>query len=286
MCDDVEGADGYSISVNGGDWKDYAKDSKKIAKVNGKNHFKVKAKAGLSGAEKGEKAKLKVKAYAGSGDSRIESAAASKSDYPVRGIAYKLTIRISGTLKSHGGPSRTIKVKRGQVINAYGFGGGKYIFKVGKSIFYCNKIRTGNRKCVYTTKWNYSKQEAEFYVKDKGLKSKTNKLIWVNGYTQHVYLFKKSKGEWVVQDDWECATGKASAPTPTGVTGNKAIWQKLKSRHALKWWSSFSDINSFHGKHKNWSVGTPASKGCIRNPTDKAKLVYDKAKIGTKVFIY
>jgi lipoprotein-anchoring transpeptidase ErfK/SrfK len=207
---------------------------------------------------------------------------------PVRTISYNLKIKKSGTLKSHHGPKATYKVKKGQTVSAFGYGGGgKYMFKNGSSIFYVAKIRVGKKKAVYTKAFDYSAKTAECFVNDAGLSSKTPYLVWVNTYTQRMYVFAGSKGNWkCVNGGVECATGKASSPTPTGPYGNKQIIKKIKTRHGIKWWSPFSGINSIHGKKSSWKMGKPASNGCVRNMPNNAKFVYDNCKKGTKVYIY
>ena len=45
-------------------------------------------------------------------------------------------------------------------------------------------------------------------------------------------------------------------------------------------------MNAFHGKRKSWKVGKPASNGCVRNPTDKARWIYKNIPLRTKVIIY
>jgi hypothetical protein len=65
-----------------------------------------------------------VSAYNSAGESEKATAKYTAKNGPVRAIAYKLKIKKSGTLKSHGGPKAKYKVKRGQTIKADGFGGG------------------------------------------------------------------------------------------------------------------------------------------------------------------
>lgn len=207
-------------------------------------------------------------------------------DAPVRTIAYKIQIKTKGKLKSHGGPSRTLKVTKGQYIYAYGFGGGKYIFRDNGSLFYCNMTRTGKKSCVYQKAWDYSREEAQFFVNAKGITSRTGSLIWINTYTQHLYRFEGSAGNWVCVNDFDCSTGKAKTPSPTGVSGKKAIWKKIKKRHGIPYWSPYSDINSIHAKRKGWKIGVPSSNGCVRNYKENAYDVYMNAPIGTAVLLY
>ena len=121
----------------------------------------------------------------------------------------------------------------------------------------------------------------------KGLTSPTKQLIWVNTYTQELYIFKGSKGKWKLNKHWAVSTGKASSPTPTGNDGIKEVWKKLSTRHNLKWWTCFSTMNAFHGLFDSWrkKLGNPASGGCIRNEVKNAKWIYDNIKYKTTVLI-
>lgn len=253
------------------------------------NRYDVSCGAGLNGTPgEGGVATATVVAYRVKDDgSRVESAPVTASGAAVKTIRYRLTIKTSGKLKSHGGPKSTIKVKKGQQIDAYGFGGGKYIFKneIG-SVFYCNMTRTGKKTCVYEKAWNYSREEAEFFVNSRGITSRTGSLVWINTYTQHLYRFEGSAGNWVCVNDFDCSTGKAKTPSPTGVSGKKAIWKKIKTRHGIPYWSPYSDINSIHAKRKGWKIGTPSSNGCVRNYKQNAYDVYVNAPIGTAVLLF
>lgn len=282
----VEGADGYVIDGN-----KYIPASEFTVHKNGQIRYD---KGGIG---EGGYASISVKAYkdvytpsdseAEPTTERIESAkAATASDNAVQTIRYRVRIKKGGWLKSHGGPSRTIRVSKGQYIYAYGFGGGKYIFKDGDSIFYCNKSRTNKRSCVYNNRMAYSPEEAEFFINARGLGSSTGSFVWCNTYTQMIYRFSGSAGNWTCKDFYRCSTGKAATPSPTGVSGRKTIWKKIKKRHGIKWWSPYSDINSFHSKKAKWSIGAPTSNGCIRNYESHAYDLYVNAPIGTSVLLY
>jgi hypothetical protein len=217
----------------------------------------------------------------------VYSNVATAAGNAVQTIRYRVRIKKGGTLKAHGGNGPgSIRVTKGQYIDCYGFGGGKYIFNYGGSIFYCNKSRTNKRSCIYNSGRTYSAQEAEFFVNDRGLSSSTGTLVWINTYTQTLYMFNGSAGSWHCVLASKCSTGKAASPTPTGVSGHKTIWKKIKKRHGIKYWSPFSQINSVHSKKAKWRMGAPKSNGCVRNYIDAAYAVYVGAPIGTKVLVY
>lgn len=226
-----------------------------------------------------------------------KSVTASVIGAPVRTIAYKIRIKTSGTLKSHNSIKGKVKVKKGQYVYAYGFGcGGKYLFKDPKgSLYFCNFTRTSKRSAVYSKSANYTDEEATLFVNDAGLVSKNGYLVWVNTYTQHIYLFVKdySTGRWTLNHpdkvSAECASGKASSPSPTSAAmfGRQTICKKIKTRHGIPFWSCYSDINAIHAKKKSWKMGAPASNGCVRNLKENAQKIYNHAaKKKTKVYLY
>lgn len=205
---------------------------------------------------------------------------------PVRPMRYRLTIKRKGTLKSHAGPKQKYSVKKGSVIYADRFQTGKYIFDYNGSRFQVARTRVGKKAAEYTTGWDYTREEAEHFIRDGGFSSSTGTLIWVNTYTQHVYYFEYSSAGWKCTDDWDCSTGTASTPTPSGTNGLKSIKKKIKKKNGIKWWSTFNGNAALHGRKKGKAVGKPASNGCVRNPDEKAWVVYSYAGKGTRVVIY
>lgn len=290
----VEGLHAYS-SLNGIVllWDIPAEDKKPDGYlVNGKDvgipdTYKGKYRADIGGLEEGQGIAGTVIAYNLDGEEKVPSKSKSDGNYAVQTIRYRVKIKKSGTLKAHGGrgPSSTY-VRKGEFVDCYGFGGGKYIFERDGSIFYCNKSRTSKRTCVYNSGRTYNNLEAEFFVNAKNISSSTNRLVWVNTYTQTLYMFEGSRGNWhcVLYD--KCSTGKAASPTPTGVSGQKTIWKKIAKRHGIKYWSPFSEINSIHSKKSKWKMGAPKSNGCVRNYINNAYKVYTECPIGTTVLIY
>ena len=240
--------------------------------------------------------KFRVDVYTGTAENPTELVKSEVvSKRPVRPITYKIRIKAGTTLKSHGTDkdytgkkgSKSYTVRTGQWIEAQGYGaGGKYIIHRKGYIFYCNLTRAGAKEALYAKEFNYTPEEAEIFVNSKGVSSRTGYMVWVSTYTQHVFLFKGKKGSWKCVDDWECSTGRAGAPTPTGNTGMKSVWKKIPKRHNIPYWTCFSEINALHGKKSGWKMGKPASNGCVRNPIPKAKIIYEKVKKNARVYVY
>lgn len=217
-------------------------------------------------------------------------------------------------LTSHDGKNKTVRFYDGQTILTQGFGGGKYMFWYNGNYFHVSYARVKNCKADYQAnkisksrsysgvwaKKNYAsaagvtdnyqglrfydKISAESFVNSLGRGSKTKYLIWVSTYTQHVYLFQGSKWKWKLINDWECATGAAESPTPTGF--DKELERYVRYRHGVNWWRPFQTWNSIHGKLSSWEMGGPASNGCVRNFDQNAKLIYDKCPNGTALVVW
>lgn len=208
---------------------------------------------------------------------------------PFKTIRYRLKIKSGTSLKKHAGsgPS-TYSLRGGVTIDTDRFQTGKYIFEYKGSIFYISQTRVSRAYALYNERgtWNYMKKEAEYYIKDRGAGSATNKLIFVNTYCQHAYYFEKKSGKWECTDGWECGTGLASTPTPTGNYGKKYIHDKLRSKHSIPYWNLFNGNAALHGtKPNDHRVGMVISNGCIRNPDEKAKKIYNNCKLKTRVLI-
>lgn len=232
----------------------------------------------------------------------------------VRPMYENVTFKEGVTLTSHDGKNRSVYFRSGQTITTQGFGGGKYEFWYNGNFFTVNYVRVKNctanyqvnnisKSKSYSGVWArqnyasasgvtdnyqgllfYDKISAESFVNRLGRASKTKYLIWVSTYTQHVYLFQGSKGNWKLINDWECATGAAQSPTPTGF--DKQLERYVRYRHGVNWWRPFQTWNSIHGKLSSWEMGGPASNGCVRNFDPNAKLVYDKCPNGTALVVY
>lgn len=229
---------------------------------------------------------FQVKAINTKGSDVWETKTAVKRKQPVRTGRYILKIKQGGTLKKHAGSGpKKYKLKKG-TLYADRFQTGRYIFDANESTYYVARSRVGKKKFEYTRDFNYTRREAENFVNGKGVGSKTGVLIWVNTYTQHVYYFNRSGSRWVCTGDWECSTGTASTPTPSGINGMKTIKKKIKKSNGIKWWSTFNGNAALHGRKKGKKVGKPASNGCVRNPDECAKLIYKSAGKKSKVFIY
>lgn len=210
---------------------------------------------------------------------------------PVASIRYRLNIKQGGTLTKHAGKGpRTYSLKGGQTIDTDRFQTGKYIFEYKGSIFYISKTRVSKATALYNKRgtWNYTAKEATYYVNDRGTNSKTNTMVFINTFCQHGYYFTRAnkKSDWECEKNWECATGLASTPTPTGDRGEKYIHDHIRKKNGINYWNLFNGNAALHGtKPNDKRVGMVISNGCVRNPDNFAEYIYKNAKLKTRVLI-
>ena len=210
--------------------------------------------------------------------------------YPVRAIYATFTPKKTGyAYKSAKGKKKGMKLKKGKKYIAKGFVCSRYrVCKndtSGKVYFY-PRVLGKNGKFLYSKSIEYSAEEAQNFVNHKGLKSKgkgKNYLVWISLYTQHVYFFKGSKGNWKVIKDWEVSTGKLQSATATGTW---KIFRHWKHRRGLSYWSNFYSQVAMHSWGNPSCFGVPHSGGCVRMKKSQAQWVYNTMPFGTTVYVY
>jgi hypothetical protein len=246
----------------------------------------------------------------------VASEKVTKKDSSVQLMTLKVTLKPRGGgyhLKSHD-KYKTVtynKLKAGDTIETIGFTNGKYVFqkKVGGKLrtFHVTRISVKNQKVNYIGKYKkkngwkvvqpiYTKEEAESFVNTIGVSSKTKHLIWVNQYSQRLFVFKGSKGKWKLvkqcyKDEgdgaagWPVASGKPTSPTSTGKTSIKQ--RDLGGSGKVPFWNVTTWF-SIHGNSENYwgPLGWPKSGACCRNTTPHAKWIYYNTKMHTAVYVY
>ena len=142
---------------------------------------------------------------------------------------------------------------------------------------------------------DYPKSVKEAWVKNKS--SDTGYLVWVNGYTQRINIFKGKKGNWKLISTNRVTLGNFYQPVSTGHKRLKAkkgrvymLDDKGRSYYFL-YSRMFGGSGYFHtrsywanGKPKNKVQYRPNTKGCIRQFTDDAKFLYSLPKYTKVVF--
>lgn len=128
------------------------------------------------------------------------------------------------------------------------------------------------------------------------IESLTSNLIYVNLKDQITYIYKGSINNWDKIKSFKCSTGIESEKTPTGIfdVRERGAWFfSDKYNQGGKYWVQFYGDCLFHSVPYNkdqsevvdYTLGVPASHGCIRLKTEDAKWIYDNIESGTKVII-
>lgn len=207
----------------------------------------------------------------------------------VRTMHLSMYLNQDRVLTSHDKAHVTTTFKKGTQLDAYGYNGGRYVFDYkGHTYFVKRYSVSGQNYSQLDLDREYTKEEAESYVNKLGVASSTKNLIWVNTYTQTLYVFQGSKGNWKqIKGPWEVGTGQAKTPTSTGLTRVRS-----KSRGCYEpfpqtpYWCVCAQF-SIHGKAPYYpAMGAPASHGCVRNWTKNAYWMYLNIPVGTSVYIF
>lgn len=168
----------------------------------------------------------------------------------------------------------------------------------------CKKIK-GDTPYSKKLKTNadYTKAVKEDWINGKKYSSSTKYLIWTSSYSQHVTIFKGSKGKWKVYKSFRCNTGKFQQPTPksTKFTIKKHLMKRVRlTKYGNPYYythlSFFTGGNSFHTIC--WYEGTtrvckgmstggqPNTRGCVRLDKSNAVWIYNNIPNGTRVISY
>ena len=242
-------------------------------------------------------------------------AEATETGDVIKTMYYKLSFKKAATLTSHSGGKKKVKFKKKQVVYARAFSDGKFMFDYKCSdgkvrTFHTMKIRVTaklsphinavkDKKKRGTGTFVYTSEEAEKYVNDRGIKSQSKYMVWVNLYTQREYVFySKSKGK---KKDWaivtankhglknqemsalSVSTGKPTKPT---ATGSWKIVRKMKSQHGIPMWN-VTKYFSLHGVSKSMPTpGWPESGACVRNFTKNIKWIYNTLPKYSRVLVH
>lgn len=198
-------------------------------------------------------------------------------------------LSMNRTLTSHDSAAITHTFPKGYKIDAYGYDGGRYVFDYKGHQFMVKRITTyGSSTSQLDPDLTYSKAEAESFVNRCGLKSATQYLIWVNTYTQSLYVFKGSKGKWkLFKGPWDVCTGKSATPTPTGLTRVRGKDHCPENFPQTPWWCVCAAGFSIHGKAPYYPpMGAPASNGCVRNWSENAHWMHSNIPVMTAVYVF
>ena len=128
------------------------------------------------------------------------------------------------------------------------------------------------------------------------LESTTAYLVQVDISNQKTNIFKGKSNKWTLIKSFTCSTGIDSEKTPSGVytIKEKGTWFFSDSyNQGGKYWVQFDGDYLFHSlpydEDQNnivdYTLGKPASHGCIRLAETDSKWIYDNISKGSKVVI-
>ena len=132
------------------------------------------------------------------------------------------------------------------------------------------------------------------YWKAQGYYSPTSWLILVDCVTCRMAIFKGSQGNWHIYDLYYVGVGKATNPSRHGVWSIGGRGYAFGHGYTCYYWVQYYNDYLFHSIKYNegtfdvqdGTLGAPCSMGCIRQPLQKAKWLYDNIPYGTTVVVY
>ena len=166
-----------------------------------------------------------------------------------------------------------------------------------------NEIK--NNRSNYLAKQNETEQAASASIinnistsniNELVIESLTPYLIHVDLNAQKTYIYNGNLRNWNLDKTFTCSTGIKGEETPQGVYTIKEKGQWFFSEQynqGGKYWVQFLGDYLFHSLPYNkektnivdYTLGTPASHGCIRLKDEDSKWIYDNIPKGTKVII-
>lgn len=128
------------------------------------------------------------------------------------------------------------------------------------------------------------------------ISSDSNYIIHVDITNQKTYIYSGSTDNWIIERTFICSTGIKGEDTPEGVftiQDKGDLFFSEKYNQGGKYWINSLNDFLFHSLPldytKNnivdYTLGVPASDGCIRLSESDAKWLYDTIPSGSKVII-
>lgn len=133
-------------------------------------------------------------------------------------------------------------------------------------------------------------------INNLNVESKTPYFLYVNLNDQKTYVYEGSLNNWNLLKTMDCSTGIEGEETPKGVfsvTSRGEWFFSEEYQQGGKYWVQFMGDYLFHSLPLDinqstildYTLGVPASHGCIRLNTEDAKWIYDNVSDDTKVII-
>lgn len=128
------------------------------------------------------------------------------------------------------------------------------------------------------------------------INSKTNYFIYLNLKEQITYIYEGSNNNWNLIKEFPCSTGLEGKETPKGIfsiTDRGEWFFSEEFGQGGKYWVQFMGDYLFHSIPfdetqsvvLDYTLGEPASHGCVRLSIEDEKWLYDNVPNDTKVII-
>ncbi|SCJ94636.1 L%2CD-transpeptidase catalytic domain [uncultured Clostridium sp.] len=128
------------------------------------------------------------------------------------------------------------------------------------------------------------------------IESNTPYFVYVNLNDQKTYVYEGTSNNWTLEKEFDCSTGIESEATPKGVytvTGRGDWFYSDQYEQGGKYWVQFWGDYLFHSLPYDesqstivdYTLGVPASHGCIRLAVEDSKWLFDNMPDDTKVII-
>ncbi|MDV4151683.1 L,D-transpeptidase [Clostridium sp. AL.422] len=133
-------------------------------------------------------------------------------------------------------------------------------------------------------------------INSLSIASKTSYLVYLSLDKQITYVYEGSNNNWNLVKEFESSTGIEGKETPKGIFSvtNRGDWFFSEEfQQGAKYWVQFMGDYLFHSlpfdeSQENivdYTLGEPASHGCIRLAVEDAKWLYDNISNNTKIII-
>jgi hypothetical protein len=168
--------------------------------------------------------------------------------------------------------------------------------KSGKKMMLpCASVAIEGNKSVYNQQ--AQSEDIEDYIALKGVKSKTDYIIWTDICRQRIYILKKSQNDWKLQKVFVCSSGRNTHLTPSGLFEVKYTFpyfgqnKNFRCKNAVVFFRDYMfhsilfDSTGKHVKEGKYQLGQRVSHGCVRLSEEDSAWIYHHIPVGTTVWI-
>ena len=205
------------------------------------------------------------------------------------GMFYRAKLKKNSSVKTI--DNKKVKVKKGQevIIMYFPSRNGKTICRLkNKQTVYIPAKLLKVTGYIYNSKAAYSDHQIEEYVKQRGITSKTDYILFVSKYNQHAWVLEKKKGAWVCKYVLGVSTGVYTQnDIPNDIYGINSCSINTHSKNNAGFDMGISYASSIGGNQIH--IGTPYSPsthGCIAMGKTEYNFVFWYLPVGTRVVLY